>query len=259
MGQEYSSAKPDTTLRVIGAGLPRTGTASLAVALEILLDGPVIHGGTQAALAPEEEIKTWIKILSQSPPTNDSMRRNNRDLIQSRTEGFVGITDCPGMLFVHELMELYPGAKVICTVRDVAAWERSMSKVSNKLTQGFLRFILFPLPSMRFLVDYINALRGQWYLMYGETEPLTKKTYEYHIEWLKENVPRDRLVFFDVREGWEPLCQALGLPVPEDVPFPRINDGEAIEEFMKKQVTRGLIWWVTILAVGAWVLWVILG
>jgi hypothetical protein len=65
-------------------------------------------------------------------------------------------------------------------------------------------------------------------------------------------VPADQLVFLDVKDGWVPLCEALDLPVPKDVPFPRINDSEAIEELSKKCLCRGLVRWATILGtVGA--------
>lgn len=101
---------------------------------------------------------------------------------------------------------------------------------------------------MRHFVDYINALRKQFIHLYDEREPLTKKTWNRHIEWLKETVPEDRLVFFSVKDGWEPLCRALGKEVP-DVPFPKINDGEAIERFAKSMLKRGLMRWLLILSV----------
>ncbi|KAF5587316.1 uncharacterized protein FSUBG_11856 [Fusarium subglutinans] len=176
MGQHYSQPRPGTKLQVIGAGLPRTGTASISRALEILLDGPVYHGGTQAFLGPETEIKTWIQVLNQWRPGGISIRRSNLDLIKERVDGFVAITDSPGSTLVRELMAIYPDAKVICTVRDVEAWERSMAAVSSKSTQWFLRFVLFPLPSLRYFVDYINALRQQWFLKFGETEPVTSSS-----------------------------------------------------------------------------------
>ncbi|KAL6355243.1 hypothetical protein LRP88_11492 [Fusarium phalaenopsidis] len=258
MGQQYSHPKPGARLQVIGAGLSRTGTASFSKALEILLDGPVYHGGTQSTLGPEAEIKTWIKVLDQWPPKDEATRRANLDLTKSRTDGFVAITDSPGCGLVSELMTLYPDAKVICTVRDADAWQRSMEAVGNAATQWFLRFILFPLPTMRFFVDYIDALRRQWLIMYGEREPVTSRVYHQQIAWLKENVPQDHLFFVDVKDGWEPLCRALDLPVPKDVPFPRINDSQAIESFAKWHVNKGLMRWLGIFGVVGASAWAVL-
>jgi hypothetical protein len=247
MGQTYSQPQDGAEVRVIGAGLSRTGTASFSRALEILLDGPVFHGGTQIVRGPEAEIKSWIKLLAQWPPHNEAIKRENLQIIRARTKGFVAVTDTPGCGLVSELMTLYPNAKVICTVRDAAAWEKSMAGLSSAVTQSALRFILFPLPTMRYFVEYANVLIPQWDHLYGERDPPTVKTYHRHIEWLKEIVPPNQLVFFDVRDGWEPLCQALNLPVPKDVPFPRINDATAIDDFAKSQVARGLKVWLMIL------------
>lgn len=247
MGQKYSTPRPGTKLRVIGAGLPRTGTASFSQALEILLDGPVYHGGTQVTLGPETDIKTWIEILSQWPPRNDAINQANLDLLRSRLDGYAAITDSPGSALIPELLALYPDAKVVCTTRDVDSWVKSMAVVASASTQWFLRFILFPLPSLRFFVDYIDGLRDQWLFLYGETEPPTRKTYDRHVEWLKEVVPREQLIFYDVKDGWEPLCKALNLPVPENQAFPRINDGKAIDDFSKKQIMRGLRRWILVL------------
>lgn len=254
MGQQASVPKPGVKLRVIGAGLSRTGTASFSRALEILLDGPVYHGGTQTTLGPEIEIMSWIKVLSHWPARNDSDKRLILDLMTSRLDGYAATTDAPASGLVPELMEVYPDATIICTVRDPRSWEKSMEGISNAATMWFLRVVLFPLPALRYFVDYINVLRDAWIELYGEREPLTRHTYDRHIAWLKEIVPEDRLVFFDVKDGWEPLCKALGKEVPDGIPFPRINDGEAIDSFAKKHVQRGLVRWAGIVTVGVTVI-----
>ncbi|CAG9940507.1 unnamed protein product [Clonostachys rosea f. rosea IK726] len=248
MGQQYSHPQPGKKLQVIGAGLPRTGTASFSRALEILLDGPVYHGGTQTTLGPEVEIRTWIKVLSGWPPKSEAEHSERLELVRQRTDGFSAITDSPGCSMVSELMTLYPDAKVVCTTRDMHSWEQSMQVVASASTKWFLRFVLFPVPSMRHFPDYIDGLRDQWIHCYGEAEPPTTQTYQRHVNWLKQNVPAHRLVMFDVKDGWEPLCRALELPVPEGVEFPRINDSKAIEEFSKQQVLRGLKRWCLILS-----------
>ncbi|PWY83571.1 hypothetical protein BO70DRAFT_395994 [Aspergillus heteromorphus CBS 117.55] len=93
----------------------------------------------------------------------------------------------------------------------------------------FLRAVLLPLPGMRHFVDHINVLVQQW-----------EKVYRMHIAWLKDVVPEERLVVVDVKEGWEPLCRALGKEVPKDIPFPRINDAEAIDRTAKVYISRGM-------------------
>jgi hypothetical protein len=168
------------------------------------------------------------------------------DILRDRFDGYAAATDAPTSGLVKELIELYPNAKVICTVRDPDSWVQSMAGVSSAATMWFLRGVLFPIPNMRYFVDYIDALRKQWVYLYGERDPPTRQTYDRHVAWLKEIVPEERLVFFKVKDGWGPLCEALNKPVPEGIPFPRINDGEAIDRFAKKMVKRGLLRWLMV-------------
>jgi hypothetical protein len=252
MGNQPSVPKPGTKFQVIGAGLSRTGTSSFSEALHILLDGPVYHGGTQATLAAEKEIKPLIEILSHSPPKSPSEKELVHDLLKQRLNGYAAATDMPFNGLVQELVEVYPDALVICTVRDPDAWVKSIGVVTNATTKWFLRFVLFPLPGLRHFHQFTDGLSKQWIGLYGKRDCVSTIDWEAHIAYLKRVVPEDRLVFFDVRDGWEPLCKALGKEVPKDIPFPRINDGEAIDRLAKKMINKGLSRWLAISAmVGA--------
>ncbi|GLA18856.1 hypothetical protein AnigIFM62618_006511 [Aspergillus niger] len=249
MGQTPSTPQPGTNLQVIGAGLPRTGTASFSAALAILLDGPVYHGGTQTTIGPPDEITTWMKIMRLVLNEHPLDRQQALTLIDHQLDGYAAITDAPGSQLVPELMEVYPDAKVICTVRDPVAWGKSMTQVEGLVRSSwFLRVMLLPLPGMRHFVDYMGLTALQWRRIYGRNGG-PGGAYHKHIEWLKEVVPEERLVFVDVRDGWEPLCRALGKEVPKDIPFPRINDSEAITQTVRQHVRRGLIRWVGLFAV----------
>ncbi|PYI00850.1 NAD dependent epimerase/dehydratase [Aspergillus sclerotiicarbonarius CBS 121057] len=250
MGQTPSVPQPGTKIQVIGAGLSRTGTASFSAALAILLDGPIYHGGTQTTIGPPEEIKSWITIMRNLQNERPDDRQKALTLMERRLDGYAAITDAPGTQLVPELLELYPDAKVICTVRDPVAWEKSMAQVKDLVRLWFLRVVFLPLPGMRHFVDYITLTSIQWRKVYG-THGRPGPAYHKHIAWLKEIVPEDRLVFVDVKDGWEPLCKALGKEVPKDIPFPRINDSEAINRTAKQHIRRGLMRWAGIfVAVG---------
>jgi hypothetical protein len=242
MGQQPSIPKPGATIQVIGAGLPRTGTSSFTQALAVLLDGPAYHGGTQCTLGPERGIRSWITLLSHWPPQTPSDKSLITSILHERLDGYVAVTDSPCNGLVEELLELYPNALVICTVRDPDAWVKSMDTVANAATLWFLRYVLYILPTMRFFPDYVEQLRAQWVELYGQPEPATRLHWDRHVEYLKRVVPEDRLVWFDVKEGWEPLCRVLGKEVP-DTEFPRINDSRAIEELAKRMVVRGMVRW----------------
>lgn len=254
MGAQVSTPKPGTKFQVIGAGLPRTGTASFSEALRILLDGPVYHTGTQIStgLGDGTEIRSWNRLLAHWPPRNDGDQAIIKQVLQNLFHGYAAATDSPTAQLVPELLELYPEAIVICTVRDAKAWEKSIATVTNLAVRGFLRFVLFPLPAMRPFPEFVDHMLDVFDHLYNERVPTTSKTYERHIEWLKRVVPEDRLVFFSVKDGWEPLCKALGKEVPKEVPFPRINDAEAVEKLSSRHVKQGLTRWAVAFAtVGA--------
>lgn len=113
-----TTLSPQTTILTL-PGLPRTGTASFSAALSILLNGPVYHGGTQNLVSGNpHHIKTWIDILSRTPYQSAADKKYVKAKIRTLTDGYVAVADTPHALFVEELMELYPDAKVVCTVRD---------------------------------------------------------------------------------------------------------------------------------------------
>jgi hypothetical protein len=254
MGAQPSVPKPGTTIQVIGAGLSRTGTASFSRALSILFDAPVYHGGTQATLGPPSHIQSWITLLSHWPSRTPSDTETINNILKTRLDGYAAVTDAPCNGLIPELLSLYPEAIVICTIRDPDAWVRSMETVSSAALLWGLRFVLFWLPGMRHFPTYIQELRKQWIVLYGQAEPATRKHWDEHMKYLRSIVPEDRLVIFDVKEGWGPLCKVLEKKVP-DVEFPRINDGKAIEELTKRFITKGLVrWGIVVSTVGVGVL-----
>jgi hypothetical protein len=73
--------------------------------------------------------------------------------------------------------------------------------------------------------------------------------YQHHIDYIKRVVPPSRLHFFDVKEGWEPLCKILNVPIPDE-PFPRGNDAKAMEDLGSMVLKRALWKWAQIFGVG---------
>lgn len=246
MGQEPSKPQSGTSLQVIGAGLPRTGTSSFSLALSTLLHGPVYHGGTQATLGPPREILSWIQLLAHYPPHTPAQKATVQRILKERLDGYAAVTDSPCNGLVEELLELYPEAIVICTIRDPDAWVESMATVANASTLWFLRAVLFLLPTMRHFPAYIDVLRKQWVTLYGEPEPATVHHWNAHFAYLKRVVPSKQLVFYDVRDGWGPLCKALGKEVPQET-YPRVNDSKAIDMLARKMIVKGLFRWVVLM------------
>lgn len=229
-------------------GLPETGTASFARTLAILLDGPVYHSGTQMLISDDEfHIKTQMQILERTPikSTEDKLFVLNK--LSLLVGGYAATTDSAMCQFVPELLELYPNAIVICTVRDPDAWSKSMGELASTSLQTAVAVILSWVPCLRYFPRWVDLLHaGRWgelYTLPGEKPSFGRQTWERHMEYLSRSVPKDCLVFYDVREGREPLCKVLGAPVPDGVEFPRINDGAAMDTFASKQIQRRLARW----------------
>ncbi|KAL1599154.1 hypothetical protein SLS59_006606 [Nothophoma quercina] len=131
MGAQSSIPKPGTTIQVIDRGLPRTGTASFSAALSILLNAPIYYGGTQATLGPPFQNQFWVSLLSNRPPQIPSDTYFINNILKTRLNGYSAVTDSPCNGLIPELLDLYPKAVVICTLRDPDAWVRSKETVSS--------------------------------------------------------------------------------------------------------------------------------
>jgi Sulfotransferase domain len=268
MGQGPSKPGPSTTqMQVLGLGASRTGTASFSRALEILLKGPAYHGGANLLAGNSPHMLTWNEILRISL----RMRRDpgsitvaervyQKFLIAKQLEGFVAVADAPGIMYAETLLELYPDAKVIVTTRDEKKWWDSMAPVvqrSDKTTYTSLLF--FWVPGLRYWAEYVDLNRygryGELYYLNGESYP-GPYCYSRHYQYLERVVPKEKLHYYDVKSGWEPLCEILQLPIP-DVDFPFENDALVIQSAFTKAAYLGMGLWagviagVTALAVGA--------
>jgi hypothetical protein len=163
MGAQPSTPKPGTEFEVISIGLSRTGTASFSEALRILLEGPVYHGGTQSTMGPPVEIISLIQIITKLFYYPEGTNANEQDalrLIKERFNGYAAVTDAPASGLVPELLKLHPTAKVICTVRDSKAWEKSMRGSPACRQWHSLNVILFQSPACGTfqitLTSYVN-------------------------------------------------------------------------------------------------------
>ncbi|PBP15841.1 hypothetical protein BUE80_DR013433 [Diplocarpon rosae] len=257
MGQQASIPTDlSREVQVIGAGFSRTGTVSFALALERLLQGPVCHSGTAILLREEEYVQKWIDI--QQEGADDALIAKN---LRALTAGYVATTDTPAIQFTEELTRLYPAALVICSTRDPESWWRSAQALMKNTGLWWLDLVFWPMPTLR--------LFGRWRDTIGERLETVYRTskrnldgpqlLEYHESYIRRVVPPARLFFFNVQDGWEPLCKILNCPVPNE-PFPRANDGQAMQDFFEGLVKAAAVRWIQIftaggacIAVGVWI------
>lgn len=203
-------------LHVIGAGFGRTGTYSLKIALEQLGFGPAYH--MSEVFEHPEDIPVWQAAGEGKPVDWERL-----------FEGYQSAVDWPASAFYRELMDLYPEAKVILTVRDGERWHESGLNT------------IFPgdrhdseegdSPERRAHRQMVQTI--MWDGIFdgrARDREHAVEVFNRHIRTVREQVPPDRLLVFDVKEGWEPLCAFLGVPVPQGEEFPRLNDTAAFNQ-----------------------------
>jgi hypothetical protein len=207
-------------MRLIGAGLPRTGTLTQKVALEMLGLGPTYH--MVDVLANLDQAALWERALHGEAPWDEIFG------------GFQSTVDWPGGYFYQELMEAHPDAKVLLSVRDPEQWERSMRQTVWAVRHGesLIRLLSSAQgqvnPQWQAFLNMIDDLlwRGEGTFADGHERPeqLVAAMHR-HNEEVKATVPPERLLVWSATEGWGPLCEFLELAVP-DVPFPHVNDSK---------------------------------
>lgn len=189
-------------LAVIGAGLGRTATLSLKLALEHVGLGPCYHMSEVFAGA-RRNVPLWLDAVQRKP---------NWDAI---FDGFVSTTDFPACTYWHALADYYPDAKVILTVRDPDSWFDSVGDtIFSDRIQGSLAGTPFEAIMNGVIFD---ALGG-----HAKDRAFMTDWFKRHNQQVIDALPPERLLVFSAKEGWEPLCSFLGVPVP-GAPFPRVN------------------------------------
>ena len=212
-------------LKVVGAGFGRTGTLSLKNALEKIGFGPCYH---MVEVFPRpEHVPLWHRLAFDGVMDWDLVFR-----------GFQATVDWPGARWWREIAAHYPDAKVLLSVRDPEAWYKSM-------TDTIYQPMKHPTPegvpeAMRLQNEMVRkAILAETFDNRFEDKAHALGVFHRHIEEVRAAIDPKRLLVFDVREGWEPLCRFLEVAVPSE-PFPRLNDTASTQAMIAKmrEVTR---------------------
>lgn len=207
-------------MKVIGAGFGRTGTTSLKAALETLGCGSAYHL-TEVFRNPDH-VHFW-----------EAARRGDGVDWRDFFSGYGVAVDWPACAFYEELMDAFPEAAVILTVRDPDRWYES----TFSTIYGIRRFSTGPAPARLGLVlagvfapGVAGAVRLAdeivWRGTFGgrfEDKAHAIETFDRHNAEVRRRVPSERLLVYDVRDGWAPLCDFFGVGIPDE-PFPHLND-----------------------------------
>ena len=222
-------------LKVIGAGFGRTGTLSLKLALEHVGFGPCDH--MQECFDHPERFTLWARALDQ---------KDYGGAIdwEPLFHDYASTVDWPGAFFWRELATVHPQAKIILTVREPGSWYDSVSRTIYRLPR------VLQAPAMHELVALAGLMSSRvhdanrilsdiiWQRIFDgrfADRDYAIAVMTAHNAAVERSIAPDRLLVFDVRDGWAPLCAFLGVPVP-DVPFPHANDRRAFDQQVMQRV-----------------------
>ena len=199
------------SLRVIGAGFGRTGTLSLKVALEKLGFGPCHH---MKEVVENQDQTEWFHRASKGEKVD----------WHKVFEEYQSAVDWPAVAYYQELADEFPDAKIILGIRDTDAWYQSVKETIYTVIPNFPKWIRLVLPRANKALDMIN--RTVWIGEFSgrfEDKEFAVDVFNKHIELVSTVFPEERLLIHSAKDGWQPLCDFLGVPVP-DGSYPWVNE-----------------------------------
>jgi Sulfotransferase domain len=225
-------------VKVIGAGLPRTATTTQMIALE-MLGLPCYH------------MRDMMSDLETSVPQWRAAFEGNGNWDEI-FEGKESIVDFPGSYYWRELMDVYPEAKVLLSVRSAESWVNSMQSTIAAIWFG--DSVMHHLAQAQYQIDpvyasWLDVLHDMWVKAdmlipsKGDPERMAAEMERWNQDVI-DTVPAERLLVWNPAEGWEPLCEFLELPVPEQ-PLPHVNDTENFQKalIMAPAINSINEWW----------------
>jgi len=215
-------------LEVIGAGQGRTGTHSLKVALEQLGFGPCHH--MIELVQHPEQFAIWERVFEEK----------ERPDWETVFKGYRSACDAPSVLVYKELAKRYPNAKVIHTVRDPESWWRSASATVLNARRNFAELRDTPMARMFEKAAGYRARHGGAADILQLDHETAIAEFNRHNEEVAKVIEPERLLVYEVKQGWAPLCKFLGVPIPS-TSFPLTNTTEEFQARLRNLNAQGLV------------------
>ena len=209
-------------MKIICAGMPKTSTKSISEALRYL--GFTVFDWEEQTL---DFLDHWVDVYQNGAPPDVQRVFQNAD----------AVVDFPGNFFWEEILEAFPDSKVILSEREEVSWVKSLENHLElrevERSRNFFHVKLSPTARKMDLVLYphINAILGS---TNSKSACISRKRYRMHNHRVKSLVPPEKLLVYNVKQGWKPLCEFLGCEVPK-VAFPHENvKGEMVKFFLSE-------------------------
>lgn len=221
------------TLRVVGAGFGRTGTSSLKVALEQLGFSKCHH--MREVFGSARQVDGWLAASRGDDVDWDHL-----------FEGFQASCDWPSSAYWERLAEHYPDSKVILSWRDPDAWYESTASTIYRVESAIPAWISWLVPHVRRAQEMVRrTVWGGTFDGRFEDREHALRVYRENEQRVRSKIPPERLLVFEAKDGWEPLCAFLGVPTPEE-PYPHTNEARVIRRAVL--ALRALAWVPLVLA-----------
>jgi hypothetical protein len=206
-------------LKVVGAGFGRTGTLSLKNALEKLGFAPCYH--MMEVFPRPDHVRMWHRLAFENAIDWDLLFRD-----------FQATVDWPSARWWREIAAHYPEAKVLLSVRDPEAWYKSMI---DTIYQPMKWPVPDSVPELARLQNEMarKAILEETFDNRFEDKAHAIEIFNRHTQEVRDTIDPARLLVFDVKEGWAPLCHFLEVPIP-DQPFPRLNDTATTQAMIQR-------------------------
>lgn len=197
-------------LKVVGAGLGRTGTMSLKMGLEKLLGGPCYH--MYEVFQHLDHVPLWHDAALDKPVDWDKI-----------FDGYVAAVDWPVGAFWKEISDFYPDSLIVLSSRDPEKWwtsaHETIFKSIGEVSEDHSEWHAM-----------IDAMMANRFTSNLEDKDACIAAFNRHNEEVRRLAPKDRFLEWQAGDGWAPLCSALGVPIPDE-PFPHANTKE---EFLER-------------------------
>ena len=206
-------------LRVIGAGFGRTGTLSLKYALEKLGFSPCYH--MMEVFPRPHHVAAWHAVAFGQEIDWDSM-----------FEDFSAAVDWPAARYWRELASHFPDAKVILSLRSADSWYKSMTETIYQPMKNPARGDAPPLVKLQNEMVR-KAILSDTFEDRFEDRDHAINVFHRHNQQVRDAIDPARLLVFEARHGWEPLCNFLEAAVPAE-PYPHVNDTASTQAMIQK-------------------------
>jgi hypothetical protein len=209
-------------LQVLGAGFGRTGTHSLKFALEMLGFAPCYH--MVEVFAHPEHAAVW-----------DGLGKGTRDDFDAALAGYPAAVDWPSTFFWRALAQRDSAAKIILTERPTEEWWQSFSQTilaAMLRARANAQAGIASLPEMQASADMMRTVIVDGTFGGDLSKENCIAVYQRHNQAVRDTIAKDRLLVFNARDGWGPLCAFLGAALP-DAPYPKTKSTDEFRERAK--------------------------